>query len=269
MLESIRVASVQTVSGVDVVRNVERVGQLVAQAADEGANWVVLPEYWPIMGQQETDKLAHAEDFGVGRLQDAMADWAARYDVVLFGGSVPLRSAKNSHVFNSLLVYGRDGACIGRYDKTHLFGFTGLGERYSEADSIEAGDAIPRALEVDGWRVAVGICYDLRFPEFFRAQLPFDALILPAAFTHTTGQAHWQMLLQARAVENQCFVAAAGQGGLHENGRRTFGHSMLIEPWGEIVACLPEGEGVVCADWQRGRLQSVRSKLPALQNRRF
>lgn len=268
-MQNIRVAAVQTVSSTDVADNIQRTARLVKQAAEQGANWVVLPEYWPIMGHNETDKLAYAEDFGAGRLQDTMANWAAQYGIVLFGGSVPLRGTEKTHAFNSLLVYGRDGQCVGRYDKTHLFGFTGLGERYSEADSIQAGDAIPSALVIDGWRVAVGICYDLRFPEFFRAQLPFDALILPAAFTHTTGQAHWQMLLQARAVENQCFVAASGQGGQHENGRRTFGHSMLIEPWGEILACLPEGEGVVCAEWQAARLNSIRSKLPALQNRRF
>lgn len=147
----------------------------------------------------------------------------------------------------------------------HLFGFSGLGERYAEADTISAGREVPH-LSAEGVPVAAGICYDVRFPEFFRRQLPFDVLMLPAAFTHTTGKAHWELLLRTRAVENQCYVVAAAQGGLHENGRRTFGHSMIVDPWGEILDVLPEGEGVVMADIDANRLNSVRSRLPALKH---
>ena len=268
-MKTLTVASIQLVSHFDSLLNRQRVAHWVAEAAAAGADWVLLPEYWPIMGRQDTDKLALAEPFGQGPLQDFMAGLAAQHGIVLFGGSIPLQSATPDKILNSMLVYGRNGACLSRYDKTHLFGFTGLGESYREADTIEAGGSIPAAGEADGWRYAQGICYDLRFPEFFRAQQPFDVLLLPAAFTYTTGLAHWQMLLQARAVENQCYVIASGQGGEHANGRRTFGHSMIIDPWGEILACLPEGEGWVSAQIHPVRLRTVRSKLPALAHRRF
>lgn len=268
-MHTLRAATVQLISHTDPAVNRESVKRLVAEAAAAGADWVLLPEYWPIMGQRDTDKLALAEPFGNGPLQEMMAALAAEHGIVLFGGSIPLAGATPDKILNSLLVYGRDGRCLSRYDKTHLFGFTGLGESYREADTIEAGNRIPPAGEADGWRYAQGICYDLRFPEFFRAQQPFDVLLLPAAFTYTTGLAHWQMLLQARAVENQCYVIASGQGGTHANSRRTFGHSMIIDPWGEILACLPEGEGVVTAELKPERLRTVRSKLPALQHRLF
>ena len=195
-----------------------------------------------------------------------MAETAAECGVTLFGGTIPLQSPAPDKVLNSLLAYDKNGECTGRYDKMHLFGYSGLGERYAEADTIAAGCEVPH-LTADGWNLAQGICYDLRFPEFFRAQSPFDALLLPAAFTHTTGKAHWELLLRARAVENQCYVLAAGQGGLHESGRRTFGHSMIIDPWGEILAVLPEGEGVITAELNPARLNSVRQRLPALAHR--
>lgn len=268
-MHTVRAASVQLVSDTDPQTNCRTVRRLVAEAAAQGADWVLLPEYWPIMGQRDTDKLALAEPFGSGPLQNLMAGLAAEHRIILFGGSIPLAGGTPGKILNSMLVYGRDGRCLSRYDKTHLFGFTGLGESYRESDTIEAGSRIPDTVSADGWQCAQGICYDLRFPEFFRAQQPFDVLLLPAAFTHTTGLAHWQMLLQARAVENQCYVVACGQGGQHANGRRTFGHSMIIDPWGDILACLPEGEGVVSAELNPQRLHSVRSKLPALQHRLF
>ena len=226
------------------------------------------------MGRNDTDKLAFAEPLVSGslgetryaRFQTALSETAAECGVVLFGGTVPLQSPDAGKVMNTMLVYGRDGAQIGLYHKMHLFGFSGLGERYAEADTISAGSNVPE-LSADEVPLAAGICYDLRFPEFFRAQRPFDVLLLPAAFTYTTGRAHWELLLRARAVENQCYVVAAAQGGEHESGRRTFGHSMIIDPWGEVLAVLPEGEGVVVADLDGARLQSVRTRLPALEHR--
>ena len=186
--------------------------------------------------------------------------------MVLFGGTIPLQSPDAGKVMNTMLVYDRDGTQIGLYHKMHLFGFSGLGERYAEADTISAGGDVAK-LAADGVPLAAGVCYDLRFPEFFRAQQPFDVLLLPAAFTYTTGKAHWELLLRARAVENQCYVIASAQGGEHESGRRTFGHSMIVDPWGEILDVLPEGEGIVIADLDTTRLQSVRTRLPALQHR--
>ncbi|WP_424045878.1 carbon-nitrogen hydrolase family protein, partial [Neisseria sicca] len=200
------------------------------------------------------------------RFQTTLSETAAECGVVLFGGTIPLPSPDEGKVMNTMLVYDRDGTQIGLYHKMHLFGFSGLGERYAEADTISAGGDVPK-LTADGVPLAVGVCYDLRFPEFFRAQQPFDVLLLPAAFTYTTGKAHWELLLRARAVENQCYVIASAQGGEHESGRRTFGHSMIIDPWGEILDVLPEGEGIVIADLDGTRLQSVRTRLPALKHR--
>ena len=273
-MQNIRAAAVQMISSTDPDANTAAMKRLVRQAAEQGADWVLLPEYWPLMGRNDTDKLAFAEPLVSGRcgetryarFQTALSETAAECGVVLFGGTVPLQSPDAGKVMNTMLVYGRDGAQIGLYHKMHLFGFSGLGERYAEADTISAGGDMPE-LSADEVPLAAGICYDLRFPEFFRAQRPFDVLLLPAAFTYTTGRAHWELLLRARAVENQCYVVAAAQGGEHESGRRTFGHSMIVDPWGEVLAVLPEGEGVVVADLDGARLQSVRTRLPALKHR--
>ncbi|MDU4438573.1 MAG: carbon-nitrogen hydrolase family protein [Neisseria sp.] len=282
MQKNIRVAAVQMISSTDPDANIDTMKRLVRQAAEQGADWVLLPEYWPLMGRKDTDKLAFAEPlvgsnfsetrcarFGetrCARFQMTLSETAAECGVVLFGGTIPLQSPDEGKVMNTMLVYDRDGTQIGLYHKMHLFSFSGLGERYAEADTISAGGDVPR-LTADGVPLAVGVCYDLRFPEFFRAQQPFDVLLLPAAFTYTTGKAHWELLLRARAVENQCYVIASAQGGEHESGRRTFGHSMIIDPWGEILDVLPEGEGIVIADLDGTRLQSVRTRLPALKHR--
>jgi len=275
-MQNIRAAAVQMISSTNPDVNIETMKRLVHQAAEQGADWVLLPEYWPLMGRKDTDKLAFAEPLVGGnfsetrcarfgetryaRFQTTLSETAAECGVVLFGGTIPLQSPDEGKVMNTMLVYDRDGTQIGLYHKMHLFGFSGLGERYAEADTISAGGDVPKPL-------AAGVCYDLRFPEFFRAQQPFDVLLLPAAFTYTTGKAHWELLLRARAVENQCYVIASAQGGEHESGRRTFGHSMIIDPWGEILGVLPEGEGIVIADLDGTRLQSVRTRLPALQHR--
>ena len=281
-MQNIRAAAVQMISSTDPDANIETMKRLVRQAAEQGADWVLLPEYWPLMGRKDTDKLAFAEPLVNGRFgethcarfsetrcarfQTTLSETAAECGVVLFGGTIPLQSPDAGKVMNTMLVYDRDGTQIGLYHKMHLFGFSGLGERYAEADTISAGCDVPK-LAADGVPLAAGVCYDLRFPEFFRAQQPFDVLLLPAAFTYTTGKAHWELLLRARAVENQCYVIASAQGGEHESGRRTFGHSMIIDPWGEILDVLPEGEGIVIADLDTTRLQSVRTRLPALQHR--
>lgn len=265
-MNNINVGIVQMVSGTDVAENIQSMQRLVRQAAAAGAQWVVLPEYWPIMGKNDTDKVAVAETFGDGILQSALKTLAAELGIVLFGGTIPLQSTDKTKVLNTMLVYGRAGELLGFYHKMHLFGYSSANEHYAEADTILRGMDVPE-LKVDHIAVAQGICYDLRFPEFFRAQLPFEVLVLPAAFTYTTGKAHWHNLLTARAIENQCYVLASAQGGQHQNGRRTYGHSLIINPWGEVIASLPEGEGVICAELDADFLQSVRTKLPALQHR--
>lgn len=257
------IAVIQTCSSTLPDDNIACVENLIYQAVEQGAKWLVLPEYWAIMRQNETDKVEIAEDFGNGRLQSVLSNWAKRFNIVLFGGTIPLKSPQKGKIFNSLLTFNPAGECIYRYDKVHLFGFSGVGEKYSEADTIAAGEFLPQ-FQYNGIKIAQGICFDLRFPEFFRRQGVFDILILPAAFTYTTGKAHWTTLLKARAIENQCFVIAAAQGGLHKNGRRTFGHSIIIDPWGEVLAELDEETGVACVSLDLQKIKTVRRHLPSV-----
>jgi len=263
-----KVAAVQTVSTLDVKHNLAAVGALIGQAAQQGAQLVLLPEYWPIMGMRDSDKVAHAEHFGSGLMQEFMADAAREHGIWLIGGTLPLVSGDAGKVLNTSLVYRPDGACIVRYDKIHLFGFTKGEESYDESKTIVPGLDVA-TFEAPFGRVGLSVCYDLRFPELYRAMGECALIVVPAAFTYTTGKAHWEILLRARAVENQCYVLAAAQGGQHQNGRRTWGHSMLIDPWGEIQAVLPEGEGVIVGEMQAERLQAVRESLPALKHRKL
>lgn len=260
------VAAVQMISSPSVEDNLATAHRLVAQAAAAGAQLVVLPEYWAIMGKQETDKLAHAEQPGSGPIQDGMAQMARQHGIWLIGGTLPLISGQEGKVLNTTLVYDPQGEPAGRYDKIHLFGFTRGTESYNESRTIVPGAQV-RSIETPFGRVGLSICYDLRFPELYRAMGDCALIVVPAAFTHTTGSAHWEVLLRARAIENQCYVLASAQGGLHPNGRRTWGHSMLIDPWGEVIAVLPEGEGVVSGEIDLVFLAGVRESLPALAHR--
>jgi nitrilase len=274
-----KIAALQMVSTPSVEQNLASALRLIGQAAAAGAEWVSLPEYFCLMGHSDSDKLSIAEVPGSGPIQHMLADAARRHSVWVIGGTVPLRGDDPDRVFNSCCVYAPDGTLAARYDKLHLFCFDNGRERYDEGRVLSAGSQ-PVAFSAPSGgiggplRVGLSICYDLRFPELYRllmgqpGQPPCDLLAVPSAFTHTTGQAHWELLLRARAVENQCYVIAAAQGGLHENGRRTWGHSMVIDPWGEVLAVQPEGEAVVIAELDLQRLASVRSQLPALTHRR-
>lgn len=261
-------AAIQMVSTPDVARNLATVEHLVREAAQRGAELVLLPEYFPLIALQASAKLAVAEAFGEGLIQDFLARLAMENKIWLAGGTIPLKAACPDKVRNSMLVYNPQGELVVRYDKIHLFGFDSGSERYCEADSIEAGDT-PVAFDTPFGRVALGVCYDLRFPELFRQLGPIDILLLPAAFTATTGRAHWEVLLRARAIENQCFMLASGQGGLHETGRETHGHSMIVDPWGQVLDCLPTGEGMALAQLKASQLNRVRESLPALKHRVF
>lgn len=255
------------VSGIDVTANMARAQSLIADAVKAGAELVLLPEYWPLLGQNDVDKLAIAEECGEGPLQAFMAAQAAQYGIYLIGGTIPLATPAGDKVFNTCLVYGPSGELLTRYDKMHLFSFTKGSETYDEAQSIIAGETVGY-VDLPIGRVGLSVCYDLRFPEFYRAMGECALIVVPAAFTYTTGRAHWELLLRARAVENQCYVLAAGQGGKHENGRSTWGHSMVIDPWGEVVDVLEQGDGVVCAQLDAERLAQVRASLPALKHRK-
>lgn len=268
-----KIAALQMVSTPDVGRNLDTARRLVAEAAGQGAKLVGLPEYFCLMGN-EADKLHWAEAPGDGPIQQALMEMAQTHGVWLVGGTLPLRCSDPQRVLNACCVASPDGRIAARYDKLHLFRFDNGKESYDEGAVLLAGEA-PVALDaqVAGMplRVGLSVCYDLRFPELYRAMMqpPCDLLCVPAAFTYTTGQAHWELLLRARAVENQCHVIAPAQGGRHENGRRTWGHSMVIDPWGEVLAVVPEGEGVALAELDLGRTAAVRQQLPALRHRRF
>ena len=274
-----KIAALQMVSTPDVDRNLQAAGRLLEQAAAAGARLAALPEYFCLLGLRDRDKLAVAEDPGSGPIQDALAQAARELRLWVVGGTLPLRVPGNpDRVTNSCLVFGPDGAAVARYDKIHLFAFDDGRERYDEAAVLAAGST-PAGFTapVDGqdWRVGLSVCYDLRFPELYRAlsrldpAQPCDLMCVPSAFTHTTGQAHWDLLLRARAVENQCYVLAPAQGGRHENGRRTWGHSLVVDPWGEVLGCRDEGEGLVVAELDAQRLARVRRQLPALAHRRL
>lgn len=264
----IRVAAVQMVSTPDPQLNCATAQRLVHEAAQAGAQLVVLPEYWAILGRHEQDKLTHAERPGDGPLQQFMAALARDAGVWLLGGTIPLVSGESGKVLNSLLAYGPDGTLAARYDKIHLFGFSRGEESFDESRTIVPGSEVA-VLETPFARIGLSICYDLRFPELYRAMGHCDLLVVPAAFTYTTGRAHWEILLRARAIENQCYVMAAAQGGHHLNGRRTWGHSMLVDPWGEVRAELAEGEGIVTGEIERSLIDGVRSSLPALSHRKL
>ena len=263
-----RVAAVQMISGPRVADNLATAGKLVAEAVAQGADLVALPEYFPIMGMNDGDKVLVREQDGAGPIQDWLAATAAHHGVWLIGGSIPLAASTPDKVLNSSVAYGPDGKRVARYDKIHLFGFQKGAERYNESATIEAGQQ-PVAFATPFGRVGLSICYDLRFPELYRALGEVDLLVIPAAFTETTGRAHWEILLRARAIENQCYVLAIGQGGHHENGRETHGNSMLIDPWGSIVDRKLKGPGIVIGEVDHAFIADTRASLPALQHRIF
>jgi nitrilase len=218
------------------------------------------------MGAKDTDKLAIRETPGDGPIQQFLADTAREHRVWVIGGTLPLASEEPSRVLNTTLVFNPDGVQAARYDKIHLFNFEKGAESFDEARTIRPGSGVV-TFDAPFGRVGLSVCYDLRFPELYRKMGDCALMVVPSAFTYTTGEAHWETLLKARAVENQCYVLAAAQGGKHENGRRTWGHSMLIDPWGEIVAVRDESAGVVAGNIDPARIAAVRQSLPAYRHR--
>jgi nitrilase len=264
--KNIRVAAIQMISTPRVEENLHAAGESIAEAVRQGAGLIALPEYFPIMGRGDGDKIAAAERDGDGPVQEFLADAARRHGVWLIGGTLPLVSNVPGKVSNTCLVFDPQGTRVARYDKIHLFGFQHGEERYDESAAIAPG-RLPVSFTAPFGRVGLSICYDLRFPELFRALGAVDLIVLPAAFTEVTGRAHWEILLRARAIENQCYVLAAAQGGLHENRRQTHGNSLLIDPWGETLARRDKGEGIVIGGIDHARIAEVRASLPALEHR--
>ncbi len=265
-----KVAAIQMVSSASVQANLDAARQLLEEAAAQGAELAVLPEYFWLLGFRDTDKLPFAEEPGAGLMQDFLATCAKDLKLWIAGGTLPLATGNPERVTNTTLVYRPSGEVAARYDKIHLFRFNNGRESYDESRVLDAGRE-PVAFDLpsmDGhtYRVGLSICYDLRFPELYRA-LRADLLLVPSAFTFTTGQAHWEVLLRARAIENLAYVLAAAQGGTHENGRRTWGHSMVVSPWGDVLARREEGAGVVMADVNRADMDADRTRLPAMGHR--
>ena len=271
-LAELNIASIQMVSTPNVIENLETASRLIRAAAHAGAQVAVLPEYFCLMGLKDTDKVNARERYQSGPIQERLSAIAKENNVYLIAGTIPLEASNPQKVLNTTLVFDPQGQSIGRYDKIHLFGFQTKTERYQESETIEAGNE-PGLLKItiggQEWVFGLSICYDLRFPELYRALGQVDCHVIPAAFTYTTGKDHWEILLRARAIENQCYVLASAQGGTHLNQRRTWGHSMLIDPWGEVLANLPEGEGFISGVLCKDKLNDVRSKLPALVHRKL
>ena len=267
-----KVAAIQMVSEISVDHNLAQAHRLLDQAAAAGAELAVLPEYFCFMGRNDRDKLLLAETPGLGTVQDFLSDTARELGIWIVGGTLPMATDDPERAANACMVYNPKGKAAARYDKIHLFRYDNGRERYDEAAALAAGEQ-PTAFTLhdqsgQDWRVGLSVCYDLRFPELYR-QLGADLIVVPSAFTYTTGQAHWELLLRARAIENQAYVIASAQGGLHENGRQTWGQTMVVDPWGQILGQHATGAGVVVCELDPARLQSVRQQLPALQHRRL
>jgi len=248
--------------------NLDSAARLVAEAAAQGARLAALPENFYLIGRHEGDKVKLAEPDGKGPIQDFLSSLSKQHRIWVMGGTVPIEAKDKNRIRGACLLYDDAGARVARYDKIHLFRVTGDAEKYDETRTIEPGDT-PLAIESPFGRLALSVCYDVRFPELYRGLGRFEVLFVPSAFTATTGAAHWETLLRARAIENQAYVVAPAQGGLHSSGRRTHGHTMIVDPWGDVLGVKPEGEGLVIADIDPQRIKDVRQSLPALSNRRF
>lgn len=261
-----RIAAVQMASGPNVEGNLNEARRLIEIAVERGARLVALPEYFGIMGMRDGDKVAIREEEGKGPIQAFLSATAKKHKIWLVGGSVPLVASARNKVRNSCLVFDDKGKLAARYDKIHLFGFKMGEEQYSEERTIEPGKEVVTVDSPVG-RLGLSICYDLRFPELYRAMKQVDILLVPSAFTETTGKAHWETLIRARAIENLAYVLAPAQGGYHLNGRETHGDSMIVDPWGVVLDRLPRGSGVVTGGVNLAHLRRLRQSLPALQHR--
>ncbi len=273
-----KVAVIQMQSTDQMQDNLTAAAGFIRSAAEQGARLAVLPENFAFLGRHERDKCQLAESFGAGPIQDFLAEQAVRHDIWLVAGSLPVKAMGDTSqppekVYAASLVYNSDGQCVARYDKIHLFDVEvpgRPGERYRESASLHAGDKLV-VVKTPAGRLGLSICYDLRFPELYRELTAQGAelLAVPSAFTEATGQVHWDVLLKARAVENQCFVLAPNQWGRHPGGRRTYGASQILGPWGESLGRMAEGIGCVVAELDMEHLQEVRRGFPCLKHRRL
>ncbi|UOF94121.1 MAG: carbon-nitrogen hydrolase family protein [Bordetella sp.] len=264
---SFSIAALQMVSTQNVLENLNQARELIEQTVLSGAKLIALPEYFCFMGYLETDKLTIREKEGVGIVQNFLLEQAVKHEIWIVGGTIPLICPEDpGKIFNTTIVYSPNGKQIVRYDKIHLFKFRSGIEYHDESSVVQSGYEV-KVFDSPIGKIGLSICYDLRFPELYRAMGPVQLIIVPAAFTYETGKSHWEFLIRARAIENQCYVLAPAQGGLHPNGRRTWGHTMLVDPWGEIIHLLSEGQGFIIGNVELDRIMEVRTKLPSLNHR--
>jgi len=265
-VNAFKVAAVQMASGPNVDGNISEARRLIANAVEQGARLVVLPEFFAIMGLSDRDKVIVREQPGQGPIQSFLSETARKHKIWVVGGSIPLVANSPDKVLNSCLVFDEHGEQVGRYDKIHLFGLELGNESFDEASTIESGNQVV-VIDSPFGRIGLAICYDLRFPELFRSMKNVDIIVLPSAFTETTGKMHWEVLVRARAIENLAYVIAAAQGGYHVNARETHGNSMVVDPWGRVLDRLPRGSGVVIGEINPSYHASLRKSLPALTHR--
>ena len=267
-----KVAAVQMASGPNVKANLAEAEKLIKIAVQQQAELVVLPENFALMATADTEMVKNAESYGSGLLQDFLSEQARTHNIWLVGGTIPLSCRDPAKVSAACLLYNDQGERVARYDKIHLFDVTieASNESYTESETISAGDDVV-VVDTPFGRLGLAVCYDLRFPELFRAMVDqgMDVCALPSAFTSLTGKFHWEALLRSRAIENLSYVIAADQGGYHVGGRETHGDSMVIDPWGIILNRLPHGTGVVVAELDAAKLERTREMFPVLKHKRF
>lgn len=267
-----KAAAIQMASGPNVQANLDEAEKLINVAVQQDAELIVLPENFALMGMSEMDKVAVAEEAGTGMLQNFLAEQSKKHGIWLVGGTIPIQSEETGKVYGACLLHNNEGTMVARYDKIHLFDVTieANNESYTESKTITSGKEIV-VTDTPFGRVGLAVCYDLRFPELFRAManVGMEICVLPSAFTSLTGKAHWESLLRARAIENLSFMVAAAQGGYHVNGRETHGDSMIIDPWGVVLNRLPHGTGVVVSEIDLSKLERTRKLFPALEHKRL
>ena len=267
-----KIAAIQMASGTNVSANLIEVSKQIVSAAEDGAKLIVLPESFALMGMTDAEQVEISEEQGQGRIQEFLSAQAKENQVWIIAGTLPIKSENANKVYAACFVYNDKGEQVSRYDKIHLFDvyLEATSETYHESETLDAGKNIV-VIETPFGKVGLAICYDLRFPELFRQLVLQGAeiIVVPSAFTASTGKAHWDLLLRARAVENLCYVVASAQGGYHVSGRETYGHSMIVDPWGTVIDCLPNGSGYVIADIDIENINKIRHSFPVLQHRKI
>ncbi|PCH84078.1 MAG: apolipoprotein acyltransferase [Piscirickettsiaceae bacterium] len=270
--EPFKVAAIQLVSTDIVVDNLNTAAELVMTAVEQGAKVIVLPENFALMAKNSSELINKAETLGEGEIQAFMSQLARRYEIWLVGGSMPIRSSIENKVLSACLVYDAQGQQVGQYNKLHLYDvdMPEHGQRYRESDTFVAGDKVV-VIDTPFGKMGLSICYDLRFPELYRQmmQLGAEFMVAPSAFTEVTGREHWSLLCRARAVENTCYIIAPNQGGVHTNGRETYGHSMIVDSWGNVLAEATKGADVVVATIDKTKQDKIRKNFPSVQHGRF